>query len=248
MNKPICVAIEGVDCAGKGTMAKKVVSALEHTKELAGVPIHLVSFPDYSLLSGQMVRKYLNGDYPSKSGKAISRSDYVGIELTKDILFYAGLYSTNRQEYFYLNPIDENAIYVFDRYCFSNITHQLSKVWNEMKELELDNEKQVYLCREIGKRMFTNEPSVVAKPFYLTIDIETAMYRLKHRKNDKHVGVDIHENRKHLSKAIDFVSWLKTNKDQISPDLVFIDAKKDNGVKIICEHIMKEFEGRNKNV
>lgn len=248
MNKPICVAIEGVDCVGKGTMARKVVSALEHTEALEGVPIHLVSFPDYSLLSGQMVRKYLNGDYPSESGKAISRSDYFGIELTKDILFYAGLYSTNRQEYFYLNPIDKNAIYVFDRYWFSNITHQLSKAWNEMKELELDNEKQVYLCRKIGKKMFETEPPVVAKPFYLTIDIETAMYRLKHRKNDKHVGVDIHENRKHLSKAIDFVSWLKTNKDQISPDLVFIDAKKENGVKIIYEHIMKEFEGRNKNV
>ena len=61
MNKPICIAIEGVDCAGKGTAAKRVVKKLKALHPDKN--IQLVSFPQYELASGVLIKKFLNGDY-----------------------------------------------------------------------------------------------------------------------------------------------------------------------------------------
>lgn len=241
LKRPIFVALEGVDCAGKGTMAKKVVKALEHTPELEGTNIHLVSFPDYELLSGQMIKKYLNGDY-----KSFGHGYW-------DMRFFAGLYTANRQEYFRLNDVDKHGIYIFDRYIYSNVTHQLPKIVGDVNEAPLI--VMAGRVESIIQDLFENEPnSIVTDPttFYLDIDIDTCMYRLNHRKNAKHDGKDIHENRDHLNKSIEFVKWLRnaaSQEDVVNgwdfnniAHLQFIDVKKEDGVKKIYDWVMKEYD------
>lgn len=280
MNKPIFVAIEGVDCAGKGTLAKKVVNALKHTEALAGVPIHLVSFPAYELLSGQMVQKYLNGEYTDidNVAKAGDGADVIlqnHLKLQHNALFYASLYSVNRSEYFHLNGLDMNGIYVFDRYMFSNVTHQVAKIWNDRRQpwcVELmtawikdsvpaDNpftEEEIKTVLDsnlvevigdiinglIGSEVEKGTP--LAKTFYLKVDIDTVMSRLANRKNAKHEGVDIHENRAHLSVAVDFVEWLSNleMKDAGATHPVFIDTKNENAVSVVYNYIMGQFDER----
>jgi hypothetical protein len=145
MHKPICIAIEGVDCAGKGTAAKRVVKKLKALHPDKNV--QLVSFPQYELASGVLIKKFLNGDYKDlvvRSG-GDGKFNLDGImSAINNINFAAGLYESNRAEYFHLNPPDEETIYVFDRYVYSNLTHQLSRIYKMVTKIDdIENEKDL---------------------------------------------------------------------------------------------------------
>ena len=55
----ILIAIEGIDGSGKHTQAK----LLEHSLASRGYPVYATGFPQYESWFGQLVGKFLNGDY-----------------------------------------------------------------------------------------------------------------------------------------------------------------------------------------
>lgn len=266
--RPVCVAIEGVDCAGKGTMAKKVVSALKHEESLRGIPIKLVSFPDYDLPSGQMILKYLNGYY--KDIKYMYNDPERDLhELEMNVDFRAMLYTMNRLEYFHTYGIDNDAIYVFDRYWFSNITHQFADLWRAIGGPEYAGEIEDYsnrngvspeavinvtrikvLQKKLDDWLNDNEAGLGlpnAQTFYLDVDYETVMYRLAHRKNNKHEGKDILETSESVKRSIALVNWLKDlYKGEPDPNaaMYFLDVKNDDCVKTIFNRVLKLHEIR----
>ena len=260
MNKPICIAIEGVDCAGKGTAAKRVVKKLKalHPDK----KIQLVSFPQYELASGVLIKKFLNGDYKDLVIKPKNNSGFNldGIvNVINNVNFAASLYEVNRAEYFHLNPPDDETIYVFDRYVYSNLTHQLGRIYNiiteiddikKEKDLEKRNVEISHLFRPLynalSEKWLSNEYYFsgipIATTIYLDIDIEEAMSRLALRKANKHEGGDILETRENMTAAVEFIRWMK--KHIRKENLKFMEVPRhnliDDIVNVVEEMIKKE--------
>jgi hypothetical protein len=55
----LLIAIEGIDGSGKHTQA----NLLEHSLRSSGFPVYSTGFPQYDSWFGQMVGKFLNGDF-----------------------------------------------------------------------------------------------------------------------------------------------------------------------------------------
>lgn len=55
LHEIIPIVIEGLDCSGKETLAKKIYRTLKEKGEL----VHMQSFPDYNVDTGQRIYKYL---------------------------------------------------------------------------------------------------------------------------------------------------------------------------------------------
>jgi dTMP kinase len=109
------IVIEGTDGSGKATQSRLLVERLQ--KE--GKKVEHVSFPQYSSLSGKMVRQYLDGKFGNK--------EHVPVE------FAALLYAVDRYNFLpHLEKlISENDVVVCDRYRASNLAHQSAKIENE---------------------------------------------------------------------------------------------------------------------
>ena len=260
MSKPICIAIEGVDCAGKGTAAKRVVKKLKALHPDKN--IQLVSFPQYETVSGALVKKFLNGDYKDLVIKSMDdgKMNLDGVvNAIHNINFAASLYEVNRAEYFHLNPPDDETIYVFDRYVYSNLTHQLGRIYKMVTEIDdIKKEKDpvkrdteiTRLFRPMYKTLsekwindeylFSGIPN--ATTIYLDIDIEEAMSRLALRRANKHEGGDILETRENMTAAVEFIRWMK--KHIRKQDLIFMEVPYrdliDDIVKVVEEMIKKE--------
>lgn len=107
------IAIEGIDGAGKGTQAARLVAALR----AAGRSVALLSFPRYQETSfGRRIGEFLNGRF----GTLDQVSPFLAA------LLYAG-------DRFESKPvlsaaIAENDVVVLDRYVASNIAHQCAKL------------------------------------------------------------------------------------------------------------------------
>jgi dTMP kinase len=104
----ILIAIEGIDGSGKHTQAK----LLEHSLISRGHSVYATGFPQYESWFGNMVGKFLNGDFGS-------------LEVV-DPHFSALLYAGDRFE---AKPriqaaLDEGKVVLVDRYVSSNLAHQ----------------------------------------------------------------------------------------------------------------------------
>ena len=134
------LAIEGVDCSGKGQITKLI-----EKNGIRGVQVKRVDFPQYDLPSGKLIESYLNGDLGNYIG--YFKEPIAGVETASEwhavmsgrfehaiteIDFVAGLYSLNRIEWFKRNRIDPDTIYVFDRFSYSNAIHHLGNLVNWM--------------------------------------------------------------------------------------------------------------------
>ena len=241
----IFVAIEGVDCAGKFTTAKKLASALKHTESLKDTPVHIISFPIYETNSGQMLRRYLNGDYAENE------------DLTTED-FFPMLYSMNRLEFFRTAKLDPKAIYIFDRYVASNLIHQASnlrKRWLDEAERSKQDIPSVLtdtVVMNVATMSYTNwsrfefNNGVPKIPnhlnFMLTIDIDTAMERLARRKNGKHEGADILESRDRIQTSIDFIEDYRTSYKGDEPPFTYIDVCGNDPTKQIYDAVMEEVD------
>ena len=108
----IYIAIEGIDGSGKATQANLFAESLR----IAGVPVAVVSFPDYTTPYGMKIAAYLRGEYGALK------------DLHPDLI--APLYALNRREV--VNHIwrlgAENKVVIFDRYTGSNMAHQGAKI------------------------------------------------------------------------------------------------------------------------
>jgi dTMP kinase len=107
----ILIAIEGIDGSGKHTQAK----LLEHSLASRGYPVYATGFPQYESWFGQLVGKFLNGDF--------------GLLEAVDPHFSALLYAGDRFE---AKPriqsaLHEGKVVLVDRYVSSNLAHQVAR-------------------------------------------------------------------------------------------------------------------------
>jgi dTMP kinase len=112
------IAIEGIDGSGKRTQ----LDLLAHALESRGIPCVSVSFPRYDSSFGQLVARYLNGDFGPLSAV--------------DPHFSAMLYAGDRLE---AKPeldaaLSDGKTVLADRYIASNLAHQSARVVSEQRD------------------------------------------------------------------------------------------------------------------
>ncbi|HXW55251.1 MAG TPA: hypothetical protein VEJ67_05850 [Candidatus Cybelea sp.] len=106
------IAFEGIDGSGKRTQMEMLARALDGR----GIPVARISFPRYEGFFGQMVGRFLNGEFGSLK--------------TVDPHFSALLYAGDRLE---AKPeiraaLEGGKIVLADRYVGSNLAHQGARV------------------------------------------------------------------------------------------------------------------------
>lgn len=105
------IVLEGTDGSGKATQAALLVEKLQRQ----GIAVELVSFPRYSTPFGQMVGRYLTGEFGSKEELV---PEFVGLLYALDR--YHAKHELNRK-------LDLGITLVLDRYKPSNLAHQGAK-------------------------------------------------------------------------------------------------------------------------
>jgi dTMP kinase len=105
------IAIEGIDGSGKHTQAR----LLEHSLRSSGFPVYSTGFPQYDSWFGQMVGKFLNGDFgPLES-----------LDPHFTALLYAGDRFEARSQL--QSALAEGRVVLVDRYVGSNLAHQVAR-------------------------------------------------------------------------------------------------------------------------
>ena len=116
------IALEGIDGSGKRTQLDLLANALE----ARGFPTRRVSFPQYETLYGNLIGRYLNGEF----------GPLTAVDPHLSALLYAG----NRLEAKPRLEVDLSAgeIVVADRYIGSNLAHQTARVPADQRDEFLD--------------------------------------------------------------------------------------------------------------
>ena len=107
----LLIAIEGIDGSGKHTQA----SLLEQSLRSSGFPVYSTGFPQYDSWFGQMVGKFLNGDFGALEN----------IDPHFTALLYAGdrFEAKSQLE----SALHEGKVVLVDRYIGSNLAHQVAR-------------------------------------------------------------------------------------------------------------------------
>jgi len=232
-------AVEGVDCTGKGSITQDME---EKGLGIEGIKVKRIDFPQYEIPSGQMIKRFLNGDFgdytrlmePVSAMNPVEWHALVSSRLTRlirEINFVASIYSLNRIEFFKTFEPEKDTVYVFDRYMYSNMIHQLSNLFFYMNSGEgkdllqinwrssedygeipfiewsrdriLNNITDIY-CNWIQYEIANGVPD--AYTFMLQLDEMHILERLAKRKNTKHSGKDILETKDAIHRACMFTS------------------------------------------
>ena len=107
------IAIEGIDGAGKGTQAGRLVSTLREM----GLRVDTLQFPRYSSTTfGSAIGDFLNGKFGSLNE----------VHPQLAAVLYAGDRFESRE--LLMRMIDDNDVVVLDRFVGSNLAHQSAKL------------------------------------------------------------------------------------------------------------------------
>ena len=183
MRKGKLLVIEGTDCSGKETQAKK---AVEYFKS-KGINIYEYSFPNYESTTGKIV----GGPYLGKS--YICEGWFSEGAVNVDPLVASAYYAADRR---YNIPeinkhLENGDIVLLDRYVESNMAHQGGKIKDPKKR------------QEIYQKLDTLEFEIMELPrpdavIFLYMPFEYAAILKKNRAE----SADQHEsNREHLEQA-----------------------------------------------
>lgn len=112
------LAIEGIDGAGKGTQLELLSRVLAER----GLPYTRISFPQYNSFFGQMVARFLNGEFGALEA----------VDPHFSALLYAGDRLEARAEL--LEALEQGKTVLADRYIASNLAHQTARVPPERRE------------------------------------------------------------------------------------------------------------------
>ncbi len=183
MRKGKLLVIEGTDCSGKETQAKKAVEYFKNK----GINIYEYSFPNYESTTGKIV----GGPYLGKS--YICEGWFSEGAVNVDPLVASAYYAADRR---YNIPeinkhLENGDIVLLDRYVESNMAHQGGKIKNPKKR------------QEIYQKLDTLEFEIMELPrpdavIFLYMPFEYAAILKKNRAE----SADQHEsNREHLEQA-----------------------------------------------
>jgi len=129
MSKPLVIAVEGTDKAGKRTQVTKIIEYLREKN----IPSEMLDFPQYNSFWGKEVKKYLNGAY----GDARNTPPELIMPL----------YANDRRNHQELirGWLDAGKWVVFDRYTYSNlfsVAKYPENMWDEkiawLEEMEFE--------------------------------------------------------------------------------------------------------------
>lgn len=130
------VVIDGNDGSGKGTQTQLLQEYLEHKQ----IPHESFDFPQYNTFHGQMVGRFLSGEF----GSLETVSPY--------LITYA--YAADRQTAApkILHALQEGKIVVANRYVSSNLAHQSSRLPEDQQDQFIEwNQKFEYKENGIPK-------------------------------------------------------------------------------------------------
>lgn len=183
MRKGKLLVIEGTDCSGKETQAKKAVEYFKNK----GINIYEYSFPNYESTTGKIV----GGPYLGKS--YICEGWFSEGAVNVDPLVASAYYAADRR--YNIKEINEHLengdIVLLDRYVESNMAHQGGKIKDPKKR------------QEIYQKLDTLEFEIMELPrpdavIFLYMPFEYAAILKKNREE----SADQHEsNREHLEQA-----------------------------------------------
>ena len=170
MSKGKIIVLEGLDGCGKSTQLELAVKALAER----GVPVRLISFPNYSSDSGRIVSGYLSGAIPccGETG-AYAASSFYAVDR------YISFVTDWKAEY------DSGEVIVCGRYTTSNAIYQMTKLAPDERAAFLD-----WLWDYEYRRLGLPEPDAV---LFLDMPIAVSQRLLSARYGGNEEKKDIHE-------------------------------------------------------
>lgn len=205
------ILIEGTDCSGKETQAKKLIESLKQEEKSA---IYF-SFPNYDSPTG----KIIGGPYLGK--EEISESYFpegaAQVDAKVASLYYAAdrLYNLEALK----KLLNENDYVILDRYVYSNMAHQGGKIKDKEKREEIYD----FIYNLEFEMLNLIKPDQI---FFLHMPYEYACILKKNRTN-----LDGHEKSKdHLLNAEKAYLELKDKYN-----FTYISCIKDDKIKSIDE-------------
>lgn len=168
----LLITVEGLDGSGKGTQSRLLLDSLQKR----GIPVRLVSFPDYEHPSSTLVRQYLSGEFGSRPGdvNAYAASSFFAVDR----------FASYRK--YWREALLGGECVVADRYTTSNMVYQLTKLPREEWQAFLD-----WICDfEYGKLELPQPDCTL----YLDMPVEISQRLLSSRYAGDEKKKDIHES------------------------------------------------------
>ena len=175
------ITIEGTDCSGKETQAKLLIKRLMSL----GYKATMLSMPFYDSPTGKIIA----GPYLAKFGEGFFPEGAVNVSPYVASLYYTADRAYNKERL--LKILEQNDFVILDRYMFSNLAHQGSKI-----EDKIEREKFLTFMEKLELDMLALPKSDFT--FFLHMPTEGAVELRKHRteKADQH-----EQNVEYLKKA-----------------------------------------------
>lgn len=170
MGKGKIIVLEGLDGSGKSTQLDLAYSYLKEQN----VKCHLISFPNYETVSGQLISCYLNGEIPCDDTKgAYAASSMYAIDR------YVS-YVTDWKSFY-----EAGGTIISGRYTTSNAIYQLTKVAEDERESFLS-----WMFDYEYNKLGLPKPDMV---LYLDMPVEVSQRLLDNRYLGDPAKKDIHE-------------------------------------------------------
>ncbi|MCR4606552.1 MAG: deoxynucleoside kinase [Oscillospiraceae bacterium] len=165
------IIFEGIDGSGKSSQYRRICERLSSD----GIAFRQIVFPRYEKESSALIRLYLGGAFGSHPDD---------VNAFAASLFYAvDRYASFKDDWG--SDYSSGKLIIADRYTTSNIVHQGAKLpENELKDYLAWVSDLEYV--KIG----LPEPD---KVFFLDVDLNTSLRRMKKRQEKHHTSADIHE-------------------------------------------------------
>lgn len=193
MNNGKLIILEGIDGSGKSSQYRRICERLGSDS----IPFRQIVFPRYDKESSALIRLYLGGAFGS-------HPDDVNAYAAS--LFYAvDRYASFKDDWG--TDYSDGKLIIADRYTTSNIVHQGAKLpENELIDYFAWVSDLEYV--KIG----LPEPD---KVFFLDVDLDISLRRMKKRQEKHHSSADIHEKDtgylerciKTARKACEYFGW-----------------------------------------
>jgi len=177
------IVIEGTDCSGKETQSKRLIERLNNE----GIKIEYFSFPNYDSPTGRII----GGPYLGKPHicEGWFKETAPAVDPKVASLYYAAdrKYNISKIQ----EKLDSGINIILDRYVYSNMGHQASKLASE------EERKEMYKWLEQLEFGMLNLPIPDIKLFlYMPYDISLSLKQNREEKLDEH-----ERNRNHLINA-----------------------------------------------
>lgn len=165
------IVFEGIDGSGKSTQFRLLCERCRNE----GLEFQNIVFPRYDKPSSALIRMYLDGEFgthPSDVNAYAASTFYAVDRYASFVTDWGGYYR-------------DGGLILSDRYTTSNAVHQGSK----LPETQLSSFFDWLYDLEYN-RMGLPRPDLV---IYLDVDVETALFRMAHRREEDGSTADIHE-------------------------------------------------------